>query len=281
MGIYDRAYYRDEPRSGLLGSRSMVTNLVLLNVAIFLVDYFGRTSDSFHLQEALALDPTKLWQVWRFVTYGFAHESGLIMHVGFNMFGLWMFGREMEDTYGKAEFLRFYLTAIVLAGLIWLGLEFVKPADLRMPLVGASGGVTAVVLLWVLNFPKRTILFNFFIPMPAWLMGALFIFIGIVGATDSRSTTAHSAHLTGAAFAFLYHHNRWNLGKWLPSGGGRFRFRWRPHLKLHNPVDQEKTLSQQVDRILQKLHNEGEASLTRKERSTLEEASRRYQQRRE
>jgi hypothetical protein len=85
--------------------------------------------------------------------------------------------------------------------------------------------------------------------------------------------------LAGAAFAVVYYYTGWNLGRWLPS-----RFSWkalkpRPKLRVHEP-DREESFSDQVDRILEKISREGEASLTAQERHLLEDASRRYQQRR-
>jgi hypothetical protein len=55
---------------------------------------------------------------------------------------------------------------------------------------------------------------------------------------------------------------------------------FRPKLRIHDPDKEAQDLGQQVDAILEKIHREGEASLTKKERKTLEEASRRYQRRR-
>ena len=130
MGLYDRDYVRDEPRGLFLGgNRSMVTNIILVNVGIFLLDlvFFGR-----HLSSYLALHADLLthpWNIWQLLTYGFAHDAGRpgtpivlgdFAHVGFNMFGLWLFGRDVEGIYGRKEFLRIYLSLIVLCGLSWV-----------------------------------------------------------------------------------------------------------------------------------------------------------------
>ena len=133
MGLYDRDYVRDEPRGSFLGgNRSMVTNLILVNVGVFLLDlvFFNR-----RLSEYLALHAdlfTHPWNIWQLLTYGFAHESGQpgtpivlgnFAHVGFNMFGLWLFGRDVESIYGRKEFLRIYLSLIVLCGLSWVVIQ--------------------------------------------------------------------------------------------------------------------------------------------------------------
>jgi len=88
--------------------------------------------------------------------------------------------------------------------------------------------------------------------------------------------------VAGAAFAILYYQRGWNLTR---LSGGLFRwpkfpFRTKPRLRVHNPDKEPRPdLSAEVDRILEKIYREGEASLTSKERQTLEKASKEYQQR--
>ncbi len=149
---------------------------------------------------------------------------------------------------------------------------------------GASGAIAGVVVLYALNFPRRTLLLFFVIPVPAWLCGVLLVGWDMLGATGraGASNVAYSMHLAGAAFAFVYYQFRWNLTgltgslnfHWPSfSGGGLGCTSTRP--EEPPPSD----LSAEVDRILEKIYREGEASLTAKERKTLEAASREYQQR--
>jgi hypothetical protein len=127
----------------------------------------------------------------------------------------------------------------------------------------------------------------FVIPMPAWVLGVLMVLadmLGGIGATAGQNI-AYEVHLAGAAFAFLYYRQRWNFGRLLP---GRLSWPWlrsRPSLRIHQPGadkpdSESENREQEVDRILEKIHREGEGSLTRKERRTLETASREYQKRR-
>lgn len=281
MGIYDREYYRDEPRAGLLSARSVVTNLIVINVVIFLLDVIGRSNGSFALSDWLALQPDLVhhpWRFWQLVTYGFVHDPNNIGHVLLNMFVLWMFGRELEEMLGRTEFLCMYLAAIVLAGLAWVIAGMLTPLG---PLIGASGGVTAVMMVWVMNFPRRTILFMFFLPMPAWVLGVFYVLVDLNGAVQGSGQTAHIAHLAGAAFGFFYFRQKWNLSRLMPRRLSLASFRLRPRLRLHDPQKADQELSREVDRILDKINRQGEASLSSKERKTLEKASRRYQQRRD
>lgn len=286
MGIYDRPYLHDEERSGAwLGGRSVVVNLIIVNVVIWLAGaFFGpdQMEDWLGLKSNLLQRP---WQVYQLLTYGFAHQGAL--HLLFNMLFLFFFGRELEEIYGKAEFLRMYLVAIVLAGAVWVAVTAPQQdPDFPATVVGASGGVMAVVLLFVMNFPRRLLYLWGIVPVPAWALGAFFVvgdFFGLFhGGEPGAVNVANSAHLAGAAFGVAYYRFKWNLGKLVPRRLSDLKSAiTRPRLRVHDPDREARDLSRQVDTILEKISREGEGSLTKKERRTLEEASRRYQRRKQ
>jgi membrane associated rhomboid family serine protease len=284
MGIYDRDYYQEEEqgrfggvgRGGFAGGRSLVFNLILLNAAIYVADVLS--GDTISRAVALSSDVFRQpWLAWQFLTYGFVHDPHDITHFLFNMLFLWIFGSEVEAVYGKAEFLRIYLTAIVLAGVAWAA---TVTASGGPPLVGASGGIMCLMILFVLHFPRRLLYIWGVIPVPAWALGTLYVLFDLFG-IGANDMVAHVAHLGGAAFGFIYYRAGWNLGRLVPRSFslGSLRLR-KPRLRVHEPRDPQVDLSRQVDRILEKISREGEASLTKSERRTLEEASRRYQRRR-
>lgn len=285
MGIYDRDYAREESSGFKLGGqRSMVTNLLLINVAIYLVDwlFLSKSSGGAILNDLGALTPQLLSEPWKFyqlLTYGFLHARGP-MHVAGNMYMLWLFGREIEGVYGRAEFLRLYLTMIVVAGLAWVvQQQIVGPTALAM--VGASGAVTGILVLFALHYPKRTILLFFVLPAPMWLVGVLYVAADIFGAFGSHGGVAYVAHLAGAAFAFVYYRSGGRLGS-LTRGLPSLKLWGRgPKLKVHDPDAGDRQMDRKVDDILEKISREGEGSLTRKERKILEDASRRAQRRRD
>src|SRR6185436_1022012 len=98
MGIYDREYYREDEPGGLFSGRSMVTNLILVNVAVFIAEQFFRievpnAKDQNSLVNWFGLPPNLFvgnWRIWSLLTYGFLHDQDSVFHVGFNMFGLWL-----------------------------------------------------------------------------------------------------------------------------------------------------------------------------------------------
>lgn len=295
MGLYDREYYQEERAGGFsLGGRSTVVNLIIVNAVIFLANLFlGGAQD--RITHFLALWGENLfepWYWWRFLTYGFVHNPREVGHIFLNMFVLWMFGREVEALYGPRRFLGFYLLALVLGSVVWAARQWALDRTLANPaeLLGASGAVTAVFILFVLHYPTRTILLFLVIPVPAWLIGILYVLGDLAGfraaaEAGGMASVAFDVHLVGAAFALLY----WQFGAaWLgrlslPSLVSKWPKLRRPKLRIHEPTDPElpyNELDDQADAILEKVGRQGIDSLTARERRILEAYSRRMQQKR-
>ena len=233
------------------------------------------------------------WMWWQFLTYGFVHDPTQTQHIFFNMLTLFFLGRDVEQWYGTREFIRLYMLMLVFASVIWAVAErLLSPHQLVGPdsplnfidlkMFGASGAIAGVVVLYALNFPKRILLFMFVLPLPAWLLGVMVIGFDVWGAVHRGDNVAYTAHLAGAAFALMYFNLHWNLGRFFESAATWLKGRSRPSLKVFKPEDgpPAPVADEDVDRILEKIHREGENSLTRKERRILESASREYQRRR-
>jgi membrane associated rhomboid family serine protease len=284
MGLYDREYYRDEePTRFLGGDRPVVITLILINVAVFVVDYFsqGRLTRLLAVRSDLFTHP---WNAWQLLTAGFLHSTESVWHILINMYSLWLFGRDVEELYGRREFLRLYLALVVLSSLSWVLYENAmtgfSPPDAQY-MIGASGAVTGIMVVFACHFPRRVFLFWGLLPLPAWLLIGFLVLLDVFGAMrgEHGSNTAYAAHLGGAAFGYLYYRGGYNLGQ---VSAGRSVVDWfkrRPKLRLRRAEDDD-DLNVRVDRVLEKISREGEASLTRSERRLLESASRRYQQRR-
>ena len=291
MGLAERDYYRDSGSTGTLFRlpQSTINKLLLINVAAFFLNKLLYHETNWITQQ-LTLNPAVLfqpWLWWKFVTYGFAHDWFNLMHLAGNMFCLWMFGREIEGIYGKREFLRLYLVSIVLCGLFWVFKELALQQPLDQ-LLGASGAVTTVVILYCLHFPKRTILLMAIIPMPAWIFGILLILMNVFqfAPQSENSRIAFDVHLVGAVFGFVYCKFGWNFGRLTSSSAGGSQrgtklktiFRRQPKLRLHHPEEHIRSLDREADRVLDKLHRDGEECLTDQERAILADYSRRMRQ---
>lgn len=282
MGLEDRQYYRHENygsnRGFSFGQASVVTQIVIVNVVIWLLDAF------LGVNKWLAIDSNHPWFLWTYLTYGFAHapySSGSegIWHIVGNMITLWFLGRPVENRLGRNEFLRFYLTSIVISGLGFALLQFVF-SDEPFAVVGASGAVSAVVVLFIFMYPREKILLMAIIPMPAWVLGVLLLVYNLNLSFGSENHIAWEAHLIGAAFGAVYYMRRWNLSQ-LDFGGVRKILKPRPKLKVHKPSEMDEKLKSQADRILEKISQQGEESLTSRERKTLNKYSEKLRKSRE
>jgi membrane associated rhomboid family serine protease len=288
VGIYDRDYYRPEQRPGPSAylPRTVVGALIVVNVAVWLIDQFTRTADGgYWLSGHLAAHVGTLfrpWLWWQFLTAGFTHAPGDIGHILGNMLVLFFLGRDVEYRYGPREFLRVYLLMLIFANVAWCIITRLTGGSEFAGIYGASGAIAGVVVLFAFNFPDRTLQLFFVLPVPAWLLGVGMVAYDMYGSIAGRgSHVAYVAHVSGAAFATLYYIRGWHLTGLMGNLPDRVKslFRPKPRLRVHTPDDEPppSNLAAEVDKILEKIYSQGEASLTPKERKTLEKASQEYQ----
>ena len=138
---------------------------------------------------------------WQLITYGFLH--GDLTHIFFNMFGLWMFGRDLEGLWGSQRFLIYFFTCVVGAGIVQLVVAATQGAV--YPTIGASGGVFGILLAYGLTYPNRMVMLIFPpIPMRAkyfvLFYGLLELYLGVSGGAPG---VANFAHLGGMLFGFI------------------------------------------------------------------------------
>ncbi len=143
------------------------------------------------------------FHVWQLLTYGFVHDLRGLSHIGFNMFGLWMFGRDLERMMGAKRFLIYYLTTVIGAGIVQVIVAGIQGGI--YPTIGASGGVFGILLAFAMAFPNRVIILLFPpIPMKAkyfvLFYGLLELYLGLSGRAPG---IANFAHLGGMLFGFL------------------------------------------------------------------------------
>ena len=145
--------------------------------------------------------PRPEFHIWQLLSYGFLH--GNLNHIFFNMFGLWMFGRDIERMMGARRFLIYYLTCVIGAGIVQLIVAGTQGGI--YPTIGASGGVFGILLAFAMAFPNRVIMLLFPpIPMKAkyfvLMYGLLELYLGLSGGAPG---VANFAHLGGMFFGFV------------------------------------------------------------------------------
>jgi membrane associated rhomboid family serine protease len=288
MGFSDRGYYRYDNSYRSASDWTAVITLIIANVAVWVLNLLGGRQFSINNMFALRGDlPDHLLEAWKLISYGFAHDANSPWHLAFNMLAVFFFGRAVEQVLGRAEFYRFYFASIVIAGLAWVvSVNFFSggmPPG-RTYLIGASGGVMAVLAVFIWYFPRQEVLIWGILPVPAWALGILYFVSDLQGAANGGGNVAHVAHIGGAVFGLLYAWRGWSLTG-LADVGSRLR-QMRRRFKVVRPDDDvgrgrhddedEVSLQAKVDDILEKISRSGESSLTADERDTLTRASRRF-----
>ena len=281
MGFQDRDYARESGQfSGPQMPQTVVGKIILINVIVFVIDYLWTSTDPvtgfrFHpLNYWMSLPSDIVSRPWGLLTYGFAHASfdsqRGVWHILLNMYSLWLFGRDVERVYGPKEFLRCYLVFVAISGLVW------ALASGGGQLVGASGAVAGILVLFVMHFPHRKFLmFPIPIQIPAWVLGIIIIGMDIRGAFGhAAQDVAYAAHLAGAAAAFLYYRSGIRFSHLTPSFRMPSGLSGKPNLRVHKPSRRDAKLESQADAILQKVHQHGADSISAKERKILDEYSR-------
>jgi membrane associated rhomboid family serine protease len=234
MGIQDRDYYREGPSFlDRVGEQGAAFWLILVTVAVLIVQYLPGSPvlrecryDYFAVSDG---------EVWRLFTPMFLHLD--IWHLFFNMLALYWAGQRLEERFGSAEFVLFYLLAGLFAQTAnHLAVEAGLNAS---PFgAGASGAVCAALVVFAFNFPRERLLLFFVIPMPAWGLVVLFVLLDLAGAAGLRpgQNIGFVVHLGGALFGALYHLTGVELAA--PFRRSR-RPRARPQLRVVPPPEEE------------------------------------------
>jgi membrane associated rhomboid family serine protease len=184
--------------------------LLIANIAIFVIYFFAARTDYGPYFAPFYLDPRDVvggLALWQLVTYLFLHDPGGFSHVLFNMLSLWMFGKDLEETWGTREFLKYYFLCGVGAGVC------VVLADILFggagQTIGASGAIYGLLGAFGYLFPTRQVLFSFLFPIQAKY------FVMILGAIAFMSSLAapggpvsHLAHLGGLVIGLVYLRSR-------------------------------------------------------------------------
>jgi membrane associated rhomboid family serine protease len=181
--------------------------LLISNIAIFVLFFVSEHSGMAGFFRPFYLVPADVagrFMIWQPVTYMFLHDPNGFGHILFNMLTLWMFGAELERTWGTIRFLKFYFLCGVGAGLcvvianLLIGQAFTAT-------IGASGAIFGVLLAYGMLWPDRQILFSFLFPIKAKY------FVMILGAIELLNSWAaiggpvsNIAHLGGMAIGFFY-----------------------------------------------------------------------------
>jgi membrane associated rhomboid family serine protease len=287
--LSDRAYMRDDYHQP---KTSVLVWLIVAIVAGFLLQtiflrWFGVGREFTNLF-ALTIGGLQSGKVWTLLTYSFLHSPANLMHIVGNLLGLYFLGRELLPIMGERRFLGFYATAVLTGGLLWTATNWNSGGVA----LGASAGVSGLLIIFACLYPNRQITFLLFFVLPvtlkpkyvAWVLLGLdlcgFVFYEVMGAA-SPFGFAHSAHLGGMFAGWIYfryvHEGQWRLKRRsanfeLPKWARRKTQTAAESPRYQVNISSRSDLKAEVDRILDKINSQGFGSLTDEEKRVLDSA---------
>ncbi len=282
---------------------SVTLTLLAVNLAVFLLQivsyhqFPAATRNSMPPTDyifALSLEGLKSGWIWQLFTFQFMH--GGWVHLLFNSWGLYLFGRVMEGELGKRNFLMLYFSSGVAGGLLQMLGAAVWPSHLGGPVVGASAGILGLIGAFATLYPDQMMIM-IFPPMPlrARTMLIITVVTAILGMAMPQmlapllGNAAHAAHLGGVLMGVFYVrkvvHWQWewpSLFRKPPRPAPPREFVSVPFGKSpmarkirSEPaadISTEEFVSREVDPILDKISQHGIHSLTERERKILDAA---------
>ncbi len=294
--LEDRDYMRQsvyEPRI------SFTVAILIVNAIVFIIElatcgYPIRFAENNYF--ALSLPGLEHGYLWQLLTFQFMHAG--FLHILFNSWAIYMFGRQIEESLGPVKFLSLYFSGGIIGGLFQMLGALVWPNHFGDGVVGASAGGMALIAAYATLYPEEaiTMLFYFFpITMRAkyfgWAIGILSVFCIIFPNSPFTSVfggnVANGAHLGGIFTGFIFikiMQGLWHFPQWRltsrraaprelaakPAGGKSL---WSSaKIPPAEDLTPDEYLQKEVDPILDKISARGIQSLTQRERDILEKA---------
>ena len=179
--------------------KNAVLVIALINVSVFvLTSLFRNLSTYLGLVPILVVEAQTYWQ---FFTYQFVH--GDFFHLAFNMLALFFFGVPVERKIGTKEFILYYLLVGTIDGVLCF-LVYAATGFYIISLVGASGAIFGVLLLYAVIYPNSVVYLWAVIPVPAPLLILGYAVIELISIFSVGDGVAHLTHFIGLLAGWVY-----------------------------------------------------------------------------
>ena len=263
--------YQFQANPGQLSYKpQLFTDAIKLLVSVNFTIFFLQTiSGKEHLLfDLFGLVPQAIWSdfmIWQPFTYLFFH--GNIWHILINMFVLWMFGSELENSWGRKNFIKYYFITGIGAGMVTCLFNLQS----NIPVVGASGAVYGILLAYGLSFPNRTVYLYGLIPIKSiWFVIAIGI-LAFLSSFQQMTQISHLTHISGMAIGYVFLKRRWRLNDiWFKIRKKTLEYR----IQIEDvKQSKKKVLERDIDHILDKIQKVGFKGLSDQEQNKLYNAS--------
>lgn len=266
-------YYTPQFRFGPILTATIRT-LIIVNVAIFVVQFIFMLFKSSFLIDFFGFHPDGIRRFYlhQFFTYAFLHAD--FFHILFNMLTLWMFGSELENLWGKKNFLYFYGIGIFfISFLSFLVDHFFQQGSM----IGASAIITAIMVVYGMLWPNREVLFMMIFPIKIKYIIFLILIPMMIFYTAGSGGFNFAANLGGVLYGLGY----WYLNKKYKINFEKLfdiddYLRRRKFKVYQEEMESKAKAMEKVDELLDKISKYGYNSLTEKEKKFLNEASHKY-----
>ncbi|WP_431161348.1 rhomboid family intramembrane serine protease [Flagellimonas beolgyonensis] len=265
---------------------SIAEKLIVANILVFLVDGLLKALMAFSLSNWFLLPKDFIefiGQPWSLVTYSFFHAG--FMHIFWNMIMLYFSSRIFLNLFDGQRFLNVYFLGVIVGGLVFLFSYNVFPTLLNTntALIGASAGVTAVLIFVCTYIPNQEVRV-FFFNVKLWYIGAFFVLVDLIQIPYGGNIGGRLAHLGGAFLGYIYARQLMN-GKDIGGGFAKlmkgianlFKPKKKSPLKTmykKQSADSKAAYDRQarqrkIDTILDKISKSGYESLSKEEKDFL------------
>lgn len=264
---------------------SIVEQIIYLNIGVYIITLLFRlfsflsNSNVNYLYQWFSMPSSLenfLFKPWTIVSYGFLHAD--FFHILFNLLILYYIGQLFLDFFSKRDFLIYYFAGIVIGGMLYLASYNLFPA-LRSGstyLMGASAGVTAILIGIAAKIPNYAIRFRFIGAIKLWYIAAAFVLIDIIQIPVSN-TGGHIAHLGGALTGYLLttqftasgRKNNWVVNLFNKKKKSPLKTVYKKKKTSAGKAASTDAQQQRIDAILDKISKSGYKSLSQEEKDFL------------
>ncbi len=304
MGWQDRDYARIPSAAGpsrqvvgpgLLGGRSVVTTLIIINVVIYALESLfppiGRFISGWQSGSAfdvtihpgafeMRADLVMRGQAWRLFTAQYLHAH--LGHLFINMLVLHFLGRSLERMWSARKFFAIYTLCGLAGNIFYTILGSRGVIDPRMPAVGASGCIYGLLGIVAVLFPHATVYVYFLFPLKirtaAYIFGGLALFSIMERGENYGGEACHLAGLVFGVWWAMKGDTWWSSTRWRVPVGPQGVRRKKPR-GFAGKVAQRREDQETIDRILRKVYDGGIHSLSEHEKQSLQDATERQRQR--
>jgi membrane associated rhomboid family serine protease len=308
-----QTYYSNAPGFFQGGLPQGIKFILIINAAVFMLQIIlNRIGIPIDILLVLGLSKLAItkFAIYQIFTYMWLHSTTQFMHILFNMFGIWMFGRELEESWGTRQFIKYYIICGVGAGIVILLLDFLLESGFTLT-IGASGALFGLLLASAMSWPDRQVYLYFLFPIKMKYFVIGFGLISFFGLISGGTNISHSGHLGGLLAGYLYiqykkkgWRNIFKFAKKGPSGAipgqGSGSSSWQPPrtarrtgnvIHIHEAGKSAQDLNSEpmarktkeeiwkkkrVDELLDRISLYGIRSLTEEERDFLNQVSKEY-----